>query len=253
MSEGPLRVLIVDDEAPARRRLRDLLKDCAAAMPLATVGEAATGRAALELLAMQPADVALLDIRMPEMDGIELAQHMQKLAQPPAIIFTTAYDVYAIRAFELHASDYLLKPIRLARLEEALSRARAARPRLAQALAGMPTHAARAFLSAQERGKITLLPIEEVLYLRAELKYVTVRTVAGEFLIEESLTRLEEEYGERFVRVHRNCLVARDAIHGFEREAGEAGESRWVVLLRQCDERIPVSRRQQHLIRKVAG
>ena len=248
----PLRVLIVDDEAPARRRLRDLLTDCAAVMPVTTIGEAATGRIALEVLAMQPADVVLLDIRMPEMDGIELAQHLQKLAQRPAIIFTTAYDAYAIRAFELHAIDYLLKPIRLARLQEALSRARAVRPNLSDALAGISTRA-RAFLSAQERGKITLLPIDEVLFLRAELKYVTVRTAVGEFLIEESLTRLEEEYADRFVRVHRNCLVARNAIRGFEREAGEAGEGRWVVRLRESEERIPVSRRQQHVIRKIVG
>lgn len=249
MNAGPLRVLIVDDEAPARRRLRDLLTDCAAVMPVTMIGEAATGRIALEVLAMQPADVVLLDIRMPEMDGIELAQHLQKLAQRPAIIFTTAYDAYAIRAFEVHAIDYLLKPIRLARLQEALSRARAMRPNLADALAGMSTRA-RAFLSAQERGKITLLPIDEVLFLRAELKYVTVRTAVGEFLIEESLTRLEEEYGDRFVRVHRNCLVARNAISGFEREAGEGG---WVVRLRESEERIPVSRRQQHVIRKIVG
>src|SRR5471032_523876 len=124
----PLRVLVVDDEAPARNRLRDLLGDCALKLPLEIVGEADNGRRALDLLPACNADVVLLDIRMPEIDGIEVAQHLQKLEAPPAVIFTTAYDAYALKAFEVHAIDYLLKPIRLARLLEALSRARAMAP-----------------------------------------------------------------------------------------------------------------------------
>ncbi|MFN7087613.1 MAG: LytR/AlgR family response regulator transcription factor [Burkholderiales bacterium] len=250
MSGQPLRIVIVDDEAPARRRLRDLLADCAQTLPLQIAGEAANGRSALELLAAQPADVMLLDIRMPEMDGIETARHLQKLAHPPAVIFTTAYDAYAIRAFEVHAVDYLLKPIRGARLRDALHRVRLARPPGAAVLRELQP-GARAFLSAQERGRIHLIPIDEVLYLRAELKYVTVRTAQREYLIEESLTRLEHEYGARFVRTHRNCLVARAAIRGFERAAGEEGQ--WLVLLRGCDERIAVSRRQQHIVKEVGG
>jgi len=252
MTDTPLRILVVDDEEPARRRLRDLLEDCAAVTPLTVIGEAATGRAALELLSTQPADVVLLDIRMPEMDGIELAQHLQKLEQRPAVIFTTAFDVYAIRAFEVHAIDYLLKPIPRVRLQEALTRARATRPPLLTAALDRIKTRARAFLCAQERGRITLVPVEDVIYLRAELKYVTVRTARGEFLIEESLTRLEEEYGERFVRVHRNCLVARAAILGFERAATDGGEIRWVVLLRDCEERLAVSRRQQYVMREIS-
>ena len=246
----PLRIVIVDDEAPARSRLRDLLGDCAARLPLAIEGEADSGRAALALLAARKADVVLLDIRMPEMDGIELAQHLQKLDDPPGVIFTTAYDAYAIRAFEVHAVDYLLKPIRLARLKEALARVRAAPPPEAlRALARAP----RTHLCAQERGRIHLIPIAEVVYLKAELKYVTVRTSAREHLIEESLTRLEEEHGGRFVRVHRNCLVARAAIRGFERAAAEGGEAHWEVLLKGVDERIAVSRRQQHIVREFSG
>ena len=170
----PLRVVIVDDEAPARSRMRDLLSDCAAHLPLTIAGEAAGGRAALALLAEQPADVILMDIRMPEMDGIEVAQHLQKLEHPPAVVFTTAYDAYAIRAFEVHAVDYLLKPIRAARLRAALMRVRAAvrpNPETLRQLRPEP----RAFLSAQERGKIHLIPIADVIYLKAELKYVTVR------------------------------------------------------------------------------
>jgi two-component system response regulator AlgR len=250
----PLRIVIVDDEAPARNRMRDLLADCADSVPLVVEGEAANGRIALELLSSRPADVVLLDIRMPEMDGIEVAQHLQKVEHPPAVIFTTAYDAYAIRAFDVNAVDYLLKPIRAARLKEALSRARsAAAPRLA--VLRELQNEARAFLSSQERGKIHLIPAGDIIYLKAELKYVTVRTAQREYLIEESLTRLEQEYAERFVRVHRNCLVARAAIRGFERETeggGEAGEGHWAVLLEGCDERIAVSRRQQHIVRELA-
>src|SRR4030095_909260 len=160
--ERPLRIMIVDDEAPARSRMRDLLADCAQETPLVVTGEAADGRAALELLAARPADVVLLDIRMPEMDGIELAQHLQKQEAPPGVIFVTAYDAYAIRAFEVHAIDYLLKPIRAGRLKEALERARSAlRPTTAvlrEIRKGAP-----ASLSAQERGRIHLIPVDDII------------------------------------------------------------------------------------------
>jgi two-component system response regulator AlgR len=245
MSERPLRVVVVDDEPPARQRLRDLLGECGDSIAIA--GEAGSGQAALELLEREPADVVLLDIRMPGMDGVEVAQHLQRLERPPAIVFTTAYGDYALRAFELHAVDYLLKPIRLERLKEALGRARPApRPEVLRELAPAP----RTHLSAQERGRIHLIPVGEVIYLKAELKYVSVRTAAREYLIEESLTRLEQEFGERFVRVHRNCLVARAAVRGFER-AEEGAESGWVVVLDGVSERLAVSRRQHHVMREL--
>ncbi|OGA54204.1 MAG: DNA-binding response regulator [Betaproteobacteria bacterium RIFCSPLOWO2_12_FULL_62_58] len=248
--ERPLRVVIVDDEAPARSRMRDVLADCAQQLPLTVEGEAESGRAALALLAQRKADVVLLDIRMPEMDGIEVAQHLQKLDDPPAVIFTTAYNAYAIRAFEVHAVDYLLKPIRASRLREALLRlSSAARPKPETLRELQP--GPRAFLSAQERGRIHLIPIGDIIYLKAELKYVTARTAMREYLIEESLMRLEQEYAERFVRVHRNCLVAKDAIRGFERAAGAGGEGHWVVVLNACDEKFAVSRRQQHIVREL--
>ena len=250
MSNQPLRILIVDDEMPARARVKDLLADCSADINLEIVGEAGNARSALDALAATGADVMLLDIRMPEMDGIELAQHLQKLPDPPAVIFTTAYDAYAIRAFEVHAIDYLLKPIRTARLKEALVRARSARPPSTEALREV-SQSAPAFLSAQERGRIHLIPVEDVVYLKAELKYVTVRTPEREYLIEDALARLEQEYPERFVRVHRNCLIAREAIRGFERNSAE-GEAQWLVLLKGCDEKIAVSRRQQHIVRELS-
>ncbi len=243
-----MRVMIVDDEAPARARLKDVLADCAAEVALEVVGEAATGRSALELIAANGADVLLLDIRMPEMDGIELAQHLQKLPQPPAIVFTTAYDAYAIHAFEVHAIDYLLKPIRTGRLLEALKRVASTRGPSVAALRELSPRPP-AFLSAQERGRIHLIPIDEVIFLRAELKYVTVRTAEREFLVEDALNRLEQEYPTRFVRVHRNCLIARAAIRGFERGSGE-GETQWLALLKGCDEKIALSRRQHHIVRE---
>lgn len=244
----PLNIFIVDDEAPARNRLKELLLDCEAQFPLQLVGEASNGREALNKLAETPAEVVLLDIRMPQMDGIELARHLNKLEQPPVIIFTTAYDAYAIQAFEQHAIDYLLKPIRLGRLFESLSRARDAVPIRTEVLQEL-TPEPRSNLSTHERGRVLLIPIEQVLYLRAELKYVTVRTAEREYLIEESLTALEKEYASRFVRIHRNCLVARSAIAGFEK-GGEEGESGWLMILNGLEERLPISRRQMGIVKE---
>ena len=246
-SEVP-RILIADDEAPARQRLRDLLDECREAFPLAIVDEARNGREALEVLNREKVDIVLLDIRMPEMDGLEAARHIAGMALPPAIIFTTAFDAYAIKAFEVNAIDYLLKPIRRERLMMALGKTRAAPPVSREALdaaANLP----RRHLSVHERGKIHLVPLADVLYLRAELKYVTVRTAEREYLVEESLTKLEEEFGEAFVRIHRNCLIARAAIAGFERNAQES-ESGWAVVIRATGEKLPVSRRQQQVVKQ---
>ncbi len=248
--ELPLNVFVVDDEPPARNRLKELLADCAVQLPLVVVGEAGNGQEALDRLSEMDADVVLMDIRMPQMDGIELAQHLQKLPRPPVIIFTTAYDSYAIKAFELHAVDYLLKPIRLGRLFEALTRARSAVPVRTEVLHELLPEP-RKNLSIHERGRIHLIPIERVLYLRAELKYVTVRTSDHEYLLEESLTALEKEFAARFVRIHRNCLVAKSEIEGFEKIADEdGGDSRWAVKLKGLEERLPISRRQQYIVKE---
>jgi two-component system response regulator AlgR len=248
--DQPLRVLIVDDEAPARNRLRDLIADCSASMPVEIAGDAASSRQALEMLPECDADVALLDIRMPEIDGIELAEHLQKLDAPPAVIFTTAYDAYALKAFEVHAIDYLLKPIRQSRLLDALSRARRMMPLRLEVLREIKPDA-RSHLSVNERGRIHLIPLPEVVFLKAELKYVTVRTAEREYLLEESLARLENEFAGRFGRIHRNCLVAKDAIRGFERATDAEGERHWVVVLQNATEKLAVSRRQQHIVREL--
>lgn len=246
--ELALRVFIVDDEPPARNRLHDLLRDCNEQLALDVVGEAGNGQEALDKLQETPADVVLLDIRMPQMDGIELAQHLLKLPKPPVIIFTTAYDTYAIKAFELHAIDYLLKPIRLGRLFDALTRAREAVPVRIEVLRDLLTEP-RKHLAIHERGKIHLVPIEQVLFMRAELKYITVRTAEREYLLEESLSALETEFAARFVRIHRNCLVAKEAIEGFEK-GGDEGESGWMVKLKNLDVLLAISRRQQHIVKE---
>jgi len=242
VNAAPLAVLIVDDEAPARARLRDLLADIGAELPCVVVAEAQDGLAALEVLQQHSADVALVDIRMPRLDGIGLAQQLAARPGGPAVIFVTAYDQYAVRAFELSAIDYLLKPVRAQRLLEALrklpqgSADAAALRRLAPE--------GRHHLTSSERGRVLLVAVADILYLKAELKYVTVRARDRDYLVEESLTALEQEFGERFVRVHRSCLVARDAIAGCERESGPDGETRWVILLKGAAERLAVSRRQ---------
>lgn len=245
---SPLRVMITDDEAPARHRLRELLSDCAREMPLTVVAETASGAALLEALQDIPADVVLLDIRMPGMDGIETARHLQKLPAPPRVVFTTAYERHALEAFEVHAVDYLLKPVRARRLQEALARARSL-----AAPAGLPDALpapARTHFSVTERGRIVLVPVREVRFLRAELKYVTLRTATQEHVIEESLTRLEEEFGRAFVRIHRGCLVAVEHLLGFERQDAGSGDAQWAAVLADVAERLPVSRRQAHVVRE---
>ncbi|HEY5293100.1 MAG TPA: LytTR family DNA-binding domain-containing protein [Burkholderiales bacterium] len=248
---GALKVVLVDDEAPARSRLKELIADCAPLAPATVVGEAANGREALDLLASVAADLVLVDIRMPQMSGIEFARHALALESPPAIIFVTAYDEYAIKAFELRALDYLLKPVRRARLLAALERARGLAAPSGEALRGLES-APRRHLPVPERGRITLVPVADILYLKAELKYVTIRTAEREYLLEESLSHLEQEYAEGFVRIHRNCLVAKPRILGFEKSDVQDGEQGWVVLLEGCAEKLPVSRRQWPVVKELA-
>ena len=250
MAEPPMRVLVVDDEAPARRRLRDLLDDCGTALPLTVIGEAQHGREALDLLQSAPADLVLTDIHMPDMDGIELARHLLKLSHPPVVVFSTAFHEHAVQAFEVNAVDYLVKPVRVQRLLAALQKVPKLKPLSVERLAQLPVNARR-FLSVTERSRVVLVPVEEVVYLKAELKYITIRTAQREFLLEESLTRLEQEFGSRFVRVHRNCLVAREAIRGFERRVNDDGDAHWEVMLNGIGESLPVSRRQQSVVREI--
>ncbi len=247
-----LKIFIVDDEAPARERPKELLGDIAGELPTEVVGEARHGLEALEHFPASGAQVLLLDIQMPGMDGLELARHLASLEAPPAFVFVTAHDRHAVDAFELNALDYLLKPVRSERLAAALRKASGApREQLADALRKAAGRA-REYLSIVERNRISLVPVRDILFLRAEQKYVTLRTQEREYLIEDALVALEKEFGERFVRIHRNCLVARAAIRGFER--GDAGEEpTWMVVLDGLAERLPVSRRQWPAVRELAA
>jgi two-component system response regulator AlgR len=237
-----MRVLVVDDEALARERLCRLL---AGIDGVEVVGEADTGREALERSAALAPDVVMLDIRMPGMDGIEAARHMATLPHPPAVVFTTAYGDFALQAFEAQAVDYLLKPIRAERLAQALEKARRLTSAEAAALAPAQGHA-RTHLSATVHGSLQLIPVNEVIYFQADQKYVTVRHRSGEVLVEDSLKALEEEFGEAFVRIHRNALVARHALRGLE---GGDGHSR--VRLAGVDETLEVSRRHAAELRRL--
>jgi len=246
-----LRVFIADDEQPARERLKTLLADIAAELPAKVVGEAADGIETIEQLPASGAQVLLLDIQMPGMGGLEVARHLAALPGAPAVVFVTAHDRHAIEAFELNALDYLMKPVRATRLATALRKAVASGPasgeRLARAASG-----AREYFSVAERNRIALVPVRDVLFCKAELKYVTLHTLSREHLIEESLVALEREFAGRFVRAHRNCLVARSAIRGFERAPGNEDEPRWQVVLEGVAERIPVSRRQWPVMKEFA-
>ena len=245
--ESPLKILLVDDEPLARSRLRELLADLAIQFANEVVGEAGNGLAALEFLRQQRVDVVLADIRMPGMDGIELAGHLGAFEQPPAVIFTTAYDNYAVQAFDLNALDYLLKPVRTQRLLTALQKAVATPHPDPAVLAGIGREVrggGRTHLSCHERGRLLLVPVVEVLYFKADTKYVTARTVDREYLLDEALTHLESEFAERFMRLHRAVLVAKAALAGFEKAAGDDVEAYGWALLRGVAEKLPVSRRQ---------
>jgi two-component system response regulator AlgR len=246
-----LRIFIADDETPARERMKELLGDIAADLPSAVVGEARDGLATLDAVPGSGAQVLLLDIQMPGMGGLEVARHLMALEAPPTIIFVTAHDRHAVEAFELNALDYLMKPVRAERLAAALKKAASGaapnREQLARAAAS-----AREYLSIAERNRIVLVPIRDIVFLRAEQKYVTLRTREREHLLEEALVSLEKEFAERFVRIHRNCLVARAAIRGFERSL-DGEEASWLVELDGIDERLPVSRRQWPIVRELVS
>jgi two-component system, LytTR family, response regulator AlgR len=244
-----IRIFIADDEEPARERLKELLSDIAAEVPSEVVGEARNGLEAIERMPQSGAELLLLDIQMPGMGGLEVARHLASLEKPPTVVFVTAHDRHAVEAFELNALDYLLKPVRAERLAAALKKTSAPnREQLAQA-----SEVAREYLSVAERNRIVLLPVREIIFLRAELKYVTVRTSTREHLIEEPLVSLEREFAATFVRIHRNCLVSRAAIRGFERAGGPEEEPHWQVVLEGLEERLPVSRRQWPLLRELVS
>jgi len=240
-----LKILVVDDEALARSRLRTLLGDCAAP-PAVVAAEAADAVQAMSALQRQPFDAVLLDIRMPGMDGMALARTLAALPRPPAVVFVTAHSEHAVQAFELEAVDYLTKPVRLQRLQQALQKVE----RLAQAGIAPEPEKAEETLIIQDRGRTERVPLSEVLYFKAELKYITVRTARRSYILDGSLNELEERHAASFLRIHRNALIARRAVRALEKHFDpEEGEG-WAVRLNGIDELLAVSRRQLGAVRE---
>jgi two-component system response regulator AlgR len=232
-----LRVLIVDDEPPARERLGRMLAEIP---DVAVVGEAGNGAEALEACGRLAPDVVLLDIRMPGMDGIEAARHLNALEEPPAVVFVTAHDEHALAAFEAQALGYLLKPVRQEKLARAIQRAaRVAAPQLQRVAEQAQLGRRRQQVAARLGDQLRLIPVEDIYYFAAGQKYVTVRHRAGSDLIDESLRALAAEFAPDFVRIHRNSLVAARHVAAIERSA----EGQYLVRIKDCEEALPVSRR----------
>ena len=238
-----LKVLIVDDEALARSRLRTLLGDCTDPQ-VEIVGEAGNAVQAMEQLQRTPADVVLLDIHMPGMDGVALAGHLRAMQPQPAVVFVTAHAEHAVAAFELEAADYLTKPVRLERLQQALQKAQRLRGAEAE-----PQGLGESLI-IQERGRSERVALADVIYLKAELKYITVRTSEKEHIFDGALSDLEQKYAHLFVRVHRNALVARRRVRAVEKHNDPVEGEGWMVRLDGVDERLAVSRRQLAAVRE---
>jgi two-component system response regulator AlgR len=231
------RVIIVDDEPPARERLRSMLAETG---DFEVVGEAGNGLEALEMVEKLLPDILLLDVRMPGIDGLEVARQLATQPEPPAVIFTTAFDEYALQAFESEAIAYLLKPIRAEKLRAALAKAaRLTRPQLQQVAAATRQDPRRSHIGVRGRDGLKLIPIDEIFCFHADQKYTTVKHVKGEDLIEDSLKTLEEEFVQNFVRIHRNALVNTKFLERIARDAS----GQHFVHLRGYPDALEVSRR----------
>jgi two-component system response regulator AlgR len=239
-----VKILIVDDEKPARDRLARMVRELDSHE---LVGEAVNGLEALGLAQGLEPDIVLMDIRMPGMDGIEAARHIAKLDEPPAVIFTTAFSDHALEAFETHAVDYLLKPVKQERLQAALDASiRPTRAQVTRSDDVLSELEPRQHICARVRGSLVLVPIVNIYYFHAEQKYVTVRHAEGEVLIEDALKAIETEFGDRFYRIHRNALVSLSRLAGMQSE--NDGHQ---VSFRDIDDRLEVSRRHLSGVRKI--
>ena len=242
-----MKVLIADDEKPARDRLRQLLGDLEG---YEVVAEAVNGQEAVMMAGETLPEIALLDIRMPGMDGIEAAHHLNTLDRPPAVVFTTAYDEYAIDAFEARAIGYVLKPVRRERLANALEHAaKLASSTLHDVAAASNLESRRKHVCARSHGQLKLIPVNDVHYFRADQKYVCVHHAQGQDLIDESLKSLEVEFADDFVRIHRGAVVAVDKIERLEKTA----DGKHHVILRnepQDDDELNISRRHLADVRR---
>lgn len=234
-----MKYLVIDDEFLARARLTELLTRID---PGAIIIEAENGQQAIDLCEQHEPNTALVDIRMPGISGIELVYHLSALPHSPAIIFTTAHSEYALEAFDANAIDYLLKPIQIDRLKRALQKA--------HPITSLQTESLRKttrsmHLSISQKGKIKLVPIQNICFLKAENKYVLVKTDKAEFLMSDTLNNLEQELGDNFIRVHRNALISTDHLEGLEKNE----DGQWCVTFRGLPDKVEISRRQTPIIR----
>ena len=240
-----MKLLIVDDEHLARERLAGLILELD---PGASITEAEHGLAALDKVRQATPDIVLLDIRMPLMDGLEVAHHLTQLEKPPAVIFTTAYQDHALEAFDANAVDYLLKPIRKERLQQALQRTHVInRTHITSLRTQDNVTSSRSHLSAMVHGNLKLVPINDIHYLKAEQKYVIAAWPDGELLLDEPLKSLESEFHSLFVRIHRNALVALQYIDTLKKE----NNNNYSLNVRDMEVSLHVSRRHVSTVRKV--
>lgn len=243
----PMKVLVVDDEKLARERLVRMVETLD---DYVVVGTAESGHEAVREAIRQEPDIVLLDIRMPGMDGMEAGKQLSTLASPPAVIFCTAFGEHAIEAFDVSASGYLMKPVRREALQEALAKASKVNRVQMEAIMGRdesPKSRSRTHISAKTRRGIELIPLSEVKFFQADHKYVTVRHEGGEVLIDDTLRDLENEFGDRVVRIHRNALVMMDHLEGLERDPS----GHYQVRMRGIEERLDVSRRHVSGLRRL--
>ncbi len=238
-----MKVLIVDDEAPARDRLIHMVSSIDS---METSGQASNGLEAVRMVQDSHPDVVLMDIRMPGMDGLEAARHLSEMDEPPAIIFTTAYSEHALEAYDANAVDYLVKPIRQEKLEKSLAKARKLTKAQIAALNIETNNTGRSHICARIRGNLELIPVDEIVYFQADQKYITVRHLGGEVLIEDALKNLETEFEDRLIRIHRNALVSTNYITGMEKNI----DGRFVVTFKEIDDKLEISRRHVAEVRK---
>lgn len=237
-----MKILIVEDEIPARERLCHLVGEL---YPDYVVFEAGHGLEALDKIALHAPEIMLLDIRMPGMNGLELINHLLHFENPPAVIFTTAYQDYALRAFDANAVDYLVKPIHRQRLKTAIERAHVVNlGKLSQIkMEGFR----RRHLSAMMQNRLQLIAIEKIRYLKAEQKYIIAAWPDGELLLNESLAALEKEFADYFIRIHRNALAAKNHIDCLSK----TGDGQAVLKLHDMPTGLVISRRHLPDVRRL--
>lgn len=247
MTKRPIRVIIVDDEPLARSRLRRILLECDAQVPNVMLGEFGSSEALLESQALRSVDLLLLDIEMPGLNGLDSVGRLRRARSNLAVVFTTAHSEFAVQAFDIAATDYLLKPVRLERLLEALLRVQAQISQSADPV-DESGHSEPAVM-VSDLGQVLKIPVKNILFFRAEHKFVTVRTPDHAYLLSDSLLDLEQRFGELLLRIHRSCLVVRQNLIGFEwRQKGGLG--RWFAVLTDWPEQFPVSRRQAWVVKQ---